>query len=325
MRDRVAMEAGEVALSVRGLGVSMGDAEVVAGVDLELRAGCMTALVGESGCGKSVTAAALGGLLPRGMRVTSGVWGAPDGKGGLREVRAGAGGLAYVFQDPGVSLNPVLTVGTQVGEALGLAGWGRRGRAAEILRLLRETGLEDAERTARSYPHELSGGMQQRVMTAMALALRPSVLVADEPTTALDVTVQAKILRLLKDLQDKERLATLLITHNLGVVAEVADEVAVMYAGRLVETGPVAEVLRHPAHPYVKALLRALPRLDSADGALEELPGRVPPPGKRPPGCRFAARCAMGAAECRAAEPEWREVGPGHRVACGNGAGRGVC
>ncbi|MDD4117465.1 MAG: ABC transporter ATP-binding protein [Kiritimatiellae bacterium] len=306
------VKAGPVAvLTASGLGVGYaaggGRLEVAGEVDLCLRAGRTTALVGESGCGKSITAAALGGLLPRGMSRDRG------------EIRwAGGGergpgkGLAYVFQDPGECLDPVFTIGSQIREALPKED---RGRARERMTdLLRTVGFDEPERVLASYPHQLSGGMQQRAMLAMALAGRPRVLVADEPTTALDVTVQAKILRLLADLQRKENLAVLLITHNLAVVAEIADEIHVMYAGRIVESGPV-EMLRAPRHPYVQGLLKALPRLDGAE-RLEGIEGSVPPLGRRPPGCRFHPRCARSRAVCAEREPPWTACGPGHRVAC---------
>ena len=293
-----------------GVGLFLDDGrrlEVVAGVELCLRAGRTTALVGESGCGKSVTAAALGGLLPRGMVRDQGEIRWADGA----EPRAGRG-LAYVFQDPGECLDPVFAIGNQIRETLPPAD---RGRARERLEeLLRTVGFDDPARVQASYPHQLSGGMQQRAMLAMALASRSRVLVADEPTTALDVTVQAKILRLLADLQRQENLAVLLITHNLGVVAEIADEVHVMYAGRIVESGPV-ELLGATRHPYVKGLLKALPRLDGG-GRLEGIDGTVPPLGRRPAGCRFHPRCALARDVCRAREPEWTAAGAGRAVAC---------
>ena len=302
----------DAVLTARGLGVGWfapdgRRLEVVGGVDLVLREGRTTALVGESGCGKSVTAAALGGLLPRGMAMDRGdVRWADGGDHGPGR------GLAYVFQDPGECLDPVFTVGSQIREALPA---GDRGRAAERMEeLLRTTGLEEPARVLASYPHQLSGGMQQRAMLAMALAGRPRVLVADEPTTALDVTVQAKILRLLADLQRRENLAVLLITHNLGVVAEIADEIHVMYAGRIVETGPV-EMLRAPRHPYVKGLMKALPRLDGG-GRLEGIEGTVPPLGRRPEGCRFHPRCPLARDVCRASEPARRDDGTGRAAAC---------
>jgi oligopeptide/dipeptide ABC transporter ATP-binding protein len=282
--------------------------EVVAGVDLCLRAGLMTALVGESGCGKSITAAALGGLLPRGMARDRGEIGwAAGGECGPGK------GLAYVFQDSGECLDPVFTVGSQIREALPGAERARAGERME--ELLRTVGFDEPARVLASYPHQLSGGMQQRAMLAMALAGRPRVLVADEPTTALDVTVQAKILRLLAELQRRENLAVLLITHNLGVVAEIADEVHVMYAGRVVESGPV-EMLRNPLHPYVKGLLKALPRLDGSAERLEGIEGSVPPLGRRPAGCRFHPRCSLARASCQEHEPALSERATGHAVAC---------
>ena len=301
---------GAVVLRAEGLGVGLraGErrVEVVEDVELALRAGRTTALVGESGCGKSVTAAALGGLLPPGMRMDEGrlVWVEEAGGGGRK--------LAYVFQDPGVCLNPVWTVGNQIREALPR---GERRRWRERLgELLEQVGLAESSRVLASYPHQLSGGMQQRAMLAMALAGRPRVLVADEPTTALDVTVQAKILELLADIQREEKLAVLLITHNLGVVAEIADEVHVMYAGRIVESGPVG-LLRAPGHPYVKGLLRALPRIEGG-ARLEGIEGAVPMPGRRPPGCRFHPRCKLARAVCAERAPPWTDCGGGHRVAC---------
>ena len=302
---------GAVVLRAEGLGVGLegggGRVVVVGGVDLALVAGRTTALVGESGCGKSVTAAALGGLLPPGMRMDEGrlVWGG--------RAAAGGRGLGYVFQDPGVCLNPVWTIGNQIRETLPR---GERGRWRErVEELLARVGLAESGRVLASYPHQLSGGMQQRAMLAMALAGRPRVLVADEPTTALDVTVQAKILELLADIQRREHLAVLLITHNLGVVAEVADEVHVMYAGRMVESGGVG-LLRAPRHPYVRGLLRALPQLEEGGARLEGIEGTVPTPGRYPPGCRFHPRCGLARAVCAERAPPWTDCGGGHRVAC---------
>jgi oligopeptide/dipeptide ABC transporter ATP-binding protein len=264
--------------------------------------------VGESGCGKSVTAAALGGLLPRGMVQDRGTIRWADGR------PCGPGrGLAYVFQDPGECLDPVFTIGSQIREVLPPVD--RACAAERMTGLLATAGFEDPARVLASYPHQLSGGMQQRAMLAMALAGRPRVLVADEPTTALDVTVQAKILQLLATLQRRENLAVLLITHNLGVVAEVADEVHVMYAGRIVESGPVA-MLARPRHPYVRGLLNALPRLTGATGRLEGIGGSVPPLGRRPAGCRFHPRCQLARAVCREREPSPVSRGDGGAVAC---------
>lgn len=306
-------DGAEAVLTATGLGVGFFPEagrrlEVVAGVDLRLCAGRTTALVGESGCGKSVTAAALGGLLPRGMAQDQGEIRWADGA-----MRGPGRGLAYVFQDPGECLDPVFTIGNQIRETLPPED---RGRARERLEeLLLTVGFTEPARVAESYPHQLSGGMQQRAMLAMALASRPRVLVADEPTTALDVTVQAKILSLLADLQRRENLAVLLITHNLGVVAELADELHVMYAGRIVESGPV-DLLRAPRHPYVKGLLKALPRLDGSGERLVGIDGTVPPLGRRPAGCRFHPRCPLAREVCREREPELRAGGDGRAVAC---------
>jgi oligopeptide/dipeptide ABC transporter ATP-binding protein len=306
-------DGADAVLTVSGLGVGFfletgRRLDVVEGVDLCLRAGRTTALVGESGCGKSITAAALGGLLPRGMAMDRGElqW-----AGGVE--RGPGRGLAYVFQDPGECLDPVFTIGNQIREVL--PGTERDRAAERMADLLRTVGFEDPARVLASYPHQLSGGMQQRAMLAMALAGHPRVLVADEPTTALDVTVQATILRLLVDLQRRENLAVLLITHNLGVVAEIADEIHVMYAGRIVESGPV-ELLRKPLHPYVAGLLKALPRLDGGAARLEGIEGSVPPLGRRPAGCRFHPRCPLARAVCAEREPPLRERDGGHAVAC---------
>ena len=303
----------DVVLTVTDLGVgffpdSARRYDVVRGVHLTLRAGQTTALVGESGCGKSITAAALGGLLPRGMVQDEG------------EIRWAAGvesrpgrGLAYVFQDPGECLNPVFTIRNQIHEVLPAE---ERGNAEErLVELMRQVGFAEPARVLASYPHQLSGGMQQRAMLAMALAGRPRVLVADEPTTALDVTVQAQILQLLKDLQRQENLAMLLITHNLGVVAAMADYVHVMYAGQIVEAGP-ASLLQAPRHPYVQGLLRALPRLRGPRQKLQGIEGSVPPLGQRPEGCRFHPRCPVARDICRQREPEWKAVDDQHAVAC---------
>lgn len=311
LNERVKTGA-DCVLRARGLGVGLmangRRLDVVGEVDLTLRSGQTTALVGESGCGKSITAAALGGLLPRGMRLDRGDihWAGGGACGPGR-------GLAYVFQDPGDCLDPVFTIGNQIREALPKVE--RSGASKRIAELLQTVGFDDPERVQASYPHQLSGGMQQRAMLAMALAGRPRVLVADEPTTALDVTVQATILRLLARLQRQENLAVLLITHNLGVVAELADEVQVMYAGRIVESGPV-EMLRQPTHPYMQGLLKALPRLAGGAVRLEGIDGSVPPLGRHPTGCRFHPRCHLARAVCAEQAPPWTDVGDGHRVAC---------
>jgi len=267
--------------------------------------------VGESGCGKSVTALSLARLLPAppARYVGGEVWfeGEDLLRAGERRLRALRGAaLAYVFQEPATALNPTLRVGAQIAEAVRL----RRPEAdarAEALRLAERVGLPDPARRLRAYPHELSGGMKQRALLAIALACRPKLLVADEATTALDVTVQAQILELLLDEQRQFGMALLLITHNLGLVAETAEELHVMYAGRIVESGPAEALLRAPAHPYTRGLLDAVPRLDSADwdGRRERrgIPGQVPPLDRLPAGCAFAPRCPLAQAVCRRAEP----------------------
>ncbi len=285
-------------------------ARAVDGVSFRIDPGQTVALVGESGCGKSVTALALARLLdtPPARYVAGSVrfQGASvldmdDAR--LRSLRGA--GMAYVFQDPSTALNPVLTIGAQIRESI------RRHRPGvepgpEVLRLLDLAGMPEAAGRVRSYPHELSGGQRQRVAIAMALASQPRLLVADEPTTALDVTVQAQILERLQQIQSETGMAVLLITHNLGLVAGLADWLHVMYAGRLVESGPADVVLSRPAHPYTRGLLDAVPRVhgDNRGRLLSGIPGRVPHPARLPPGCVFAPRCSRRAADCMTSEPE---------------------
>lgn len=283
----------------------------VDGVSFSVPAGRTVALVGESGCGKSVTALSLARLVPEppgyyesGSIMFDGedVLKMDDRR--LRELRGSD--IAYVFQEPGTALNPVFRVGDQVMEAIRLHRRDVKARD-EAVRLMDMVGLPDPEGRFSAYPHELSGGMQQRIMIAMALACSPRLLVADEPTTALDVTIQAQILELLASLQDKIKMAVLMITHNLGLVADVAHTVNVMYAGRIVETGPVQEILAAPAHPYTRGLLDAVPRLAGAGGTevrLKGIGGSVPNPEDLPPGCKFAPRCSFAEGECAQAEPE---------------------
>ena len=313
-------------LDVRDLSLSFDTGErttrVLRGVGFRLSPGERLALVGESGCGKTVTALALARLLPEPpARVTGGGirFRGEDVRrmspARLRKLRGG--GLAYVFQEPAGSLNPVMRVGRQIAEAVRvhrrLPARSARGMAED---LLRRVGIPDPAERCRSYPHEMSGGMQQRVMIAMALASEPAVFVADEPTTALDVTIQAQILDLLARLCSESGTALLLITHNLGIVAGLADRVAVMYAGTIAEEGPVAQVLTRPAHPYTNALVRAIPRLGNRDAPLEAIAGAVPDPGDLPPGCAFAPRCPKSRGECSRAEPPVVAIGTGWTVRC---------
>ncbi len=283
-----------------------GTITAVDGVSLSIPRGKTTALLGESGCGKSVTALSLMRLIaPPGWIVGGQVMLYPDPnhtgtsllalpEKQMRRVRGGR--LAMVFQEPMTSLNPVFTVGAQIVEAIKLHRE-HRGRAAWRLaeEMLEHVGIADPQRQARAYPHQMSGGMQQRVMIAMALACKPLLLIADEPTTALDVTTQAQILDLLGELQAETGMSILIISHDLGVVAELADHVYVMYAGRIVEHGPIEAVFERPAHPYTQALFRCTPRLDRTAERLQVIPGNVPDPADYPPGCRFHPRCSLAA------------------------------
>ena len=272
------------------------------------------ALVGESGCGKSVTALSIMGLVPAPQgRIASGRI-LVDGRDlvGLSEnelERVRGDRVAMVFQEPMSSLNPVLTVGFQVAEALryhrGLSG---READAAALALLDEVKIPSARQRFHDYPHQFSGGMRQRVMIAIALACNPAVLLADEPTTALDVTIQAQVLALLDELKRAHGMAVLFITHNLGVVANIADRVAVMYAGEIVELASAEAIFDRPTHPYTEALFSAIPRVDRAVETLHAIPGQVPPVDRMPPGCRFAPRCALREPRCSASDPKLAPV-----------------
>ena len=298
-------------LDVRNLQVSFftdeGEVRAVDGVSFTIQRGETLALVGESGCGKSVTALALARLVATPPGVYKGGKILFEGEDVLKmngdRLRAMRGAkVAYIFQEPATSLNPVFRIGAQIREVLQLH---RPAEAtnAEVVRLLKLVRLPDAERRQRDYPHQLSGGMQQRVMIAMALAGNPALVVADEPTTALDVTIQAQILDLLKELKREIGLSILLITHNLGIVGELADNVAVMYAGRIVEAAPSADLLRDPRHPYTAALLRSIPQLGARVDRLYSIPGTVPSAARLPAGCKFHPRCDRTQPACRQ-EPE---------------------
>lgn len=278
-------------------------------VSFSVPAGGRVALVGESGCGKSLTALSLARLSPTDRASVSGeiAWAR----------RPACPRIAYVFQNPGESLNPVMRIGAQIREALPHLP-GRRARDARTLELLARTGLPDPARAAHAYPCELSGGQQQRCMIAMALAAEPDLLVADEPTTALDVTTQRQVLELIDALAAETGMAVLLITHNLGLVAGRMDEVNVMYAGRIVESGPVVEVLSRPRHPYTRGLLAAVPALDAPRAApLADIPGTVPPPDAWPAGCAFWPRCARAQDRCRREQPP-ASGADARRCACWN-------
>ena len=306
------LQVDQLAVSFRQEGV---ETVPVRSVSLTVRAGERVAVVGESGCGKSLTALALTRLSPTDRAHVSGHvhFEGTDilalSPGALNAVRGR--GIAYVFQDPSASLNPVMRVRDQIGECL--PGLSRAGRLAVTLDLLTQAGLPDPSRAAQAYPCELSGGQQQRVMLAMALAARPKLLIADEPTTALDVTTQRQVLNLIDRLADANGMAVLLITHNLGLVAGRMERVYVMYAGQMVESGTVQEVLSRPRHPYTRGLLAAVPKLDAPRNTpLRDIPGTVPSPDDWPPGCAFAPRCAEAESRCHTNPPP--ETATGNRV-----------
>ncbi len=291
------------------------------GVGFRIRHGETLALLGESGCGKSMTALSLMRLLPLGGRICAGSVRLAGvdllrlQERAMRPVRGGR--MAMIFQEPQTSLNPVLSVGAQVAEAVRVHTTIARERIpGRVVELLDAVGIADPQRRAGAYPHQLSGGMKQRVMIAMALAGNPQLLIADEPTTALDVTVQAQVLQLLKGLQRETGLAVLLITHDLGVVAETADRLAVMYAGEIVEEADCASFFAAPAHPYSRKLLRSLPTAAKRAGELAMIPGRVPALDQPFVGCRFAPRCALAMDRCRQQRPDWVAVGDGRRARC---------
>jgi peptide/nickel transport system ATP-binding protein len=295
-------------LEVAGLCVrTASGAPLVQQVSFVVPRGSVMALVGESGCGKSLTCLAILGLLPRGLQVEGSVrLAGQELLGATAPVLDAVRGrrIAAIFQDPLASLNPVQTIGTTLTRILArhrnLQGVAARDAAAA---LLARVGIAAAPRRLRDYPHQLSGGMAQRVAIAAALAGQPELLVADEPTTALDVTTQAQLLDLLERLREEEGLSLLLVTHDLGVVARLASRVAVMYAGRVVEHAPAASLLRAPSHPYSAGLLRSVPSLDPVAAPLRPLAGTVPAPGRAPPGCAFAPRCERAAPDCRDAPP----------------------
>jgi oligopeptide/dipeptide ABC transporter ATP-binding protein len=319
-------------LELRGLETQFrtpaGPLKAVDNVSYVLRRGETLGIVGESGCGKSVTALSILRLVPDPPgRIIGGVV-LLEGRdllaldeAAMEKVRGNE--IAMIFQEPMTSLNPLQTVGHQIAEAIGVhRGMGRSEAMQQAIEMLRRVHIPDPELRARAYPHQMSGGMRQRIMIAMALSCNPKVLIADEPTTALDVTIQAQILELMREIQRDYGTAIVLITHDMGVVAENADRVVVMYAGRKVEEAPVAALFERPGHPYTKGLLGSIPQLDaavvpsSARARLEEIKGMVPSLAALPPGCRFAPRCSMATERCETADPPLVEHRPDHLVAC---------
>jgi len=322
------MSKNGVLLSIQGLSVSFfmeeGVARAVQDVSFSIKKGKTFALVGESGCGKSVTALSIMRLVPEPPgKITSGdiVFAQRNllqlSEKRMRAIRGNK--IAMIFQEPMTSLNPVYTVGDQIVEAIKLHQKKSTSEAwADAAEMLQKVGIADPEQRVREYPHQMSGGMQQRVMIAMAISCEPALLIADEPTTALDVTIQSQILDLLDELQAQNGMSILLITHDLGVVAERAEEVAVMYASRIVEVADSGALFEKPLHPYTQGLLKSLPRLGLAAKRLQTISGTVPEPLHFPPGCKFHPRCSMGRSDkrCRTVEPKLREVQPKRCVAC---------
>ena len=325
----VAAPADGALLDIRGLQTEFatddGVVRAVDGVDIGVGWGETVCVVGESGCGKTVTALSVLKLIamPPG-RIAGGqiLWQGRDlvplDTAQMSDVRSKE--IAIVFQEPMTSLNPVYTVGEQIAEVIRRhEGVSRREAADKTVDMLKLVQIPNAERRVLDYPHQFSGGMRQRVMIAMALACRPKLLIADEPTTALDVTIQAQILDLLQEMKSRFGMAIMLITHAMGVVAETAQRVVVMYAGKVVEEASVEELFASPLHPYTQGLIASIPRIDRTGGhkaRLEAIPGVVPSLLRPPPGCRFAPRCRFARAECRETVPPLREIAPGHKVAC---------
>jgi oligopeptide/dipeptide ABC transporter ATP-binding protein len=300
-----------------------GEVPAVDDVSFEVAEREVLGIVGESGSGKSVTALSIMGLLPKPpARIAAGSirFAGEDilalNERAMRRLRGP--GIGMIFQEPMTSLNPIFSIGNQLTETIGAhERLSPRARRARAIAMLAKVGIAAPERRLDDYPHQLSGGMRQRVMIAMALACNPKLLIADEPTTALDVTIQAQILELLLSLRDEFGMAVIIITHNMGVVAEMADRVLVMYAGKIVERAAVDDLFEKPAHPYTRGLLDSIPAIDEARTRLRTIPGMLPSPASLPPGCRFAPRCAWQIAACNAAVPPLDPAeGPGHDAAC---------
>ncbi len=302
-----------------------GTVKAVDGVSLNVRRGEVRGLVGESGCGKSMTAMSMLQLVDKPGKIVSGeVW--FKGENLLKKTRHEMTSIrgkqiAVIFQEPKSSLNPVLKVGSQLLEVLRVhQDVGRPAKESEAIRMLKEVGIPDPDRRVQNYPHEMSGGMAQRVMIAMGMACAPDLLIADEPTTALDVTIQAQVLDLIRHLRDQKQMTVILITHDMGIVAEMADVVTVMYAGTAVEEAPTLDLFDAPLHPYTRGLIDSIPVMGKVKERLDVIPGTVPSLIDMPPGCRFAPRCRArvenGLERCLVDEPHMIEVNPNHKVRC---------
>ncbi|TCL72373.1 peptide/nickel transport system ATP-binding protein/oligopeptide transport system ATP-binding protein [Hydrogenispora ethanolica] len=296
--------------------------KAVDGVDLSVESGKTLCIVGESGCGKSITSLSIMNLIPKppgkivaGEILFEGVDLTKLSEDEMSEIRGNK--IAMIFQEPMTSLNPVLTIGDQISEVLVLhRNMHKQQALQETVQMLQKVGIPRADKIATEYPHRLSGGMRQRAMIAMAMVCNPKLLIADEPTTALDVTIQAQVLDLMRKMKSEFGTAVIFITHDLGVVSEMADDVAVMYAGQVVETASVEEIFDNTRHPYTKALLAAIPFVDQAKEVLYSIPGTVPDAANYPPGCRFADRCQISDAGCIQHAPVLREITAGHYVRC---------
>lgn len=316
----------EQLLEVSGLSTEFvtgaGVIRAVDGIHLSVRKGETLGIVGESGCGKSITSLSIMQLLPPKTAKVTADQITFDGQNMLklsgREIRRIRGNrMAMIFQEPMTSLNPVFKIGRQIVEAARAhMNIGKREAHALAVEMLEKVGISRPDKIANQYPHQLSGGMRQRVMIAMAMVCKPQLLIADEPTTALDVTIQAQILELMKDLQQKEGMSIMMITHDLGVVAEMCDRVIIMYAGQVVEEAEVRTLFKRPLHPYTRGLLASLPQLAEGDTRLRSIPGQVPNPLHMPQGCRFAPRCTYRQEQCETQVPELLEAAPGHQCRC---------
>ncbi|AQU80455.1 peptide ABC transporter ATP-binding protein [Planococcus faecalis] len=315
----------ETLLEVKNLVTSFrtaeGSLQAVRDVSFHVDKGETLCIVGESGCGKSITSLSVMRLLPSNGTIESGeilLDGEPLEKLSHEQMRKLRGNkMSMIFQEPMTALNPVLTIGYQLREPLLLHHKLSKSEASkQSIELLKQVGIPNAEKRLNQYPHELSGGMRQRVMIAMALACHPSFLIADEPTTALDVTIQAQILDLIKDLKDKLNMGVLMITHDMGVVAEVADRVMVMYAGKKIEEGPVREIFENPQHPYTIGLLNSVPNVDDPEFELEPIPGNMPGLNEKITGCRFHPRCMFAMDKCKTDVPPEFNAGKGHQASC---------